>query len=341
MDVYKEWLGIPEGERPPDHYQLLRVVQFEDDLDKIQNNYRKLNAHVRKYASGKHAVASQELLNEMARAMLCLTDLERKREYDEELGREFEEEQDVLGRRPLLKVLVDGGHISREQSKEVEDYADARGLSHRDAVVQMKLTDAATATQALAVELGHSYVELQNVLPDDSVLDRVPRKTVKRHDILPLFIDDDKVIVACIHEPTHDLEEELRLRFGIPMRGVLATPLDVNQAIAKYYAAGVRDEAVAEQSVAAASKGKKGDKGGGATSSRIPFDQLDPETQAQRKQLGYVFMMWGFVGSVLVDEFIVKPNFIPDNLAFPWVPSITTVVVAPLVIWWVLNRYWK
>ena len=28
IDVYKEWLGIPEGDRPPDHYQLLRLVQF-------------------------------------------------------------------------------------------------------------------------------------------------------------------------------------------------------------------------------------------------------------------------------------------------------------------------
>ena len=30
LDVYKDWLGIPEGPRPPDHYQLLRLVQFED-----------------------------------------------------------------------------------------------------------------------------------------------------------------------------------------------------------------------------------------------------------------------------------------------------------------------
>ena len=38
IDVYKEWLGIPEGPRPPDHYQLLRLVQFEDAVDKIRGN---------------------------------------------------------------------------------------------------------------------------------------------------------------------------------------------------------------------------------------------------------------------------------------------------------------
>lgn len=341
MDVYKEWLGIPEGQRPPDHYQLLRVVQFEDDTDKIQRNYRKLNAHVRKYATGKHSVRSQELLNELAKAMLCLTDLERKREYDEGLGREFEEEPDVLGRRPLLKVLVDEKHITRDQMREVESFAEARGLSARDAVVQMKLVDAKTATRAMAVEVGHPFVELQDLLPDDSVLDRVPRKTVKRHEILPLFIDDGMVIVAGVHEPTHELEEELRLRFGMPMRAVLATPLDVNQAIAKYYAPGERDESVAEEAAKAAAKAKGKKASEKKRSTRISYEDLDPEAQQQRTQLGYIFMMWGFVGSVLLDEFVIKPNFLPAMLNFQYVPSIGTIIIAPLVVWWVLMVYWK
>ena len=43
MDVYKEWLGIPEGQRPPNHYELLRLVQFEDEVSKVRDNYKKLN----------------------------------------------------------------------------------------------------------------------------------------------------------------------------------------------------------------------------------------------------------------------------------------------------------
>ena len=89
MDFYKEWLGIPDGPRPPDHYELLRLKQFDDDTAKVRANYKKLNAHVRKYATGQYSVPSQELLNEIAKAMLCLTDPERKRDYDESLGRVF------------------------------------------------------------------------------------------------------------------------------------------------------------------------------------------------------------------------------------------------------------
>jgi hypothetical protein len=52
LDVYRDWLKIEEKARPLNHYQLLRVKQFEDDPAKIRANYRQLNAHVRKFASG-------------------------------------------------------------------------------------------------------------------------------------------------------------------------------------------------------------------------------------------------------------------------------------------------
>ncbi|MCA9054497.1 MAG: general secretion pathway protein GspE [Planctomycetaceae bacterium] len=243
MDFYKEWLGIPEGPRPPDHYELLRVKRFEDDIDKIRAHYKKLNSHVRKYATGQYSVESQHLLNEIAKAMLCLTDPERKREYDESLGREFEPERDQFGRMPLLDVLVQHGDISRDQKKEVEEFSDRRGLSIRDASVQMKLVAPDVAARALARQLGFSFVDLEDMVPEDDALDLVPRSLVKKHSFVPLFVDDDRLMIACADEIEHELEDELRLRYGFPVRPVLATPRAINQAIAQYYAPGMRDEA--------------------------------------------------------------------------------------------------
>ncbi len=64
----------------------------------------------------------------------------------------------------------------------------------------------------------------------------VPRHLVKKHTFLPLFIDDDRLLIACVDQPEHELEEELRLRYGVPVRPVIATPRSIKQAIAKYYA---------------------------------------------------------------------------------------------------------
>src|SRR5574340_1494963 len=87
IDVYREWLGIAETARPLNYYQVLRLKNFEDDASKVRAHYRKMNAHVRKFGTGDYAKQSQDLLNELAKAMLCLTDAERKREYDASLGR--------------------------------------------------------------------------------------------------------------------------------------------------------------------------------------------------------------------------------------------------------------
>jgi len=297
IDVYKEWLGIPEGQRPPDYYTLLRLVQFEDDIDKIRENYRKLNNHVRKYATGQYLVESQDLLNELAKAMLCLTDPDGKREYDESLGREPD---DAATDTPetALDYLVAHEVISRSQVSEIEHFAEARGLSIRDAVIQMKLAEPVDAARALAAELRMSFIDLDDMLPEDDVLDKVPRRTVKRYSCLPLFEDRGRLLVACADEPSVQLEDEIRLRFGVPMRGVLALPRSVNQAIAKYYAPGMRDEARSEE--VATTKTSKGKKSKGKKQAAAPQrrGKLTDSEKSDRMKISLIIVCWCIIGTM-------------------------------------------
>lgn len=352
LDVYKDWLGIPDGPRPPDHYTLLRLVQFEDSAEKIRANYRKLNGHVRKYATGQYSVKSQELLNELAKAMLCLTDAERKREYDESQGREFAEELSRIGNRLTENVLAEQGTITKQQIKEVKEFADKRGLTVRDAVVQMKLTDMETATRAFAVELGLSFVDLAETLPDDGVLDRVARASVRRNSIIPLFVDEDYILVACTDEITHDLEQELRLSFDLPVRPVLATPQAINQAISKYYPPGTRETPVVVKKETEAApepkKGKKADKtaeqpaaapakkAAAAAGPHRYWSQLTPDEQAERKQWGVLLMCWFSIGSVVLDQFVIFKFWTAYPL-FVFMP----IFVVPGIVLYVKKVYWK
>lgn len=308
LDVYKDWLGIPDGPRPPDHYALLRLVQFEDDIEKISGNYTRLNAHVRKYATGQYSNESQELLNELARAMLCLKDPGRKREYDQSLGRQFDDDEGAVVA-TLADWLTSDGHASADQINEAQSFADARGLSLRDAVVQMKLVDIETATRGYAVELKRPYVNLAEMVPDDSVLDRVPRNVVKRHQCLPLFADDDVLLVACAYEPDHELEEEMQLRYGMPMRAVMATPLAVNQAIATYFAPGMRDEAAADSTAASSSKQKKEGKQRSKKPAKPAAAPKTDEEKQQQRMLGIIIICWGIIGSAALDYFLIRKMF--------------------------------
>jgi hypothetical protein len=329
LDVYKEWLGIPEGPRPPDHYQLLRLVQFEDAVEKIRANYKKLNGHVRKYATGQYLDESQALLNELAKAMLCLTDLERKREYDVSQGREFEEE--VTGPRTMDVILIEQKHISLAQAKEAREHAERSGLDLRDAFVQLKMVDQDIAAQALATELGLSYVDLADTLPDDDILDQVPKATVKQNSILPLFIDEGVLLVACVNLIGHDLEDELRLRSNGPVRSVLASPQAISQAINKFYSSDAIAERAARKSEAE-SEGKP-DKGKSKKSTpEVKKEKPKPKPRSvksaedlkNQRMIGVVVVNFSFLVAYLLDSLVLSPG----ALFQPWwlylvIPGIT------------------
>lgn len=321
LDVYKDWLGIPEGPRPPDHYALLRLVQFEDDVEKVRKNYKKLNAHVRKYATGQYSTQSQDLLNELAKAMLCLTDVDRKNDYDRSLGREIDDRDRETGRRPLTAFLVEWGVISHGQAGEVKTYCEKTGLSMRDAVVQMKFASQEEAAKALAAEYGRPYLDLTDVMPDDSVLDQMPRSVVRRHTCLPLFVEDDAVLVAVADEPSQELEDEVRLRYSLPLRAVFSTPLAINQGIAKYYAAGLRKDAPEPSA-----KGKGSSKGG--STAKSAGRELTNDELQERKSLGIVLCNFTIAMCALLDTMVLWDRvwrfYLPGFLS--WTPFVLTLV---------------
>lgn len=317
LDVYKEWLGIPEGPRPPDHYALLRLVQFEDDADKIRKNYKKLNAHVRKYATGQYSDQSQALLNELAKAMLCLTDSESKKDYDRSQGRVIDDRDEATGRRLLTAFLQDDGTLSSSQVNEVKSHSERTGLSLRDTVVQLKYADSEQATRAYASELGLSYVDLNDMIPDETALDTLPKAVVRRFTCLPLFVDHERALIACSVEPSDELEEEVRLRFGVPMRAVLATPSAIKEHIDRYYAAGMRKEqAPAGKKSSVAIKQKSTDKSPAVKKAKVEYNEAELE---ERKKLGIILVCMTFVVLFNLDTFVLYDmywkNFVPAALS--------------------------
>jgi hypothetical protein len=338
IDVYKEWLGIPDGPRPPDHYQLLRLVQFEDSIDKVRKNYKKLNTHVRKYASGQYSNESQVLLNELAKAMLCLTDEELKQDYDRSLGRVVDD-RDESGRRPMTSYLQDEGLISSDQAKEVKAHADRTGLSVRDAIVQLKMVDHENAARAFANEIGRSYVDLADLIPENDAMDMVPKTVVRRHNCLPLFVEDNAVVVACVEEPDTELQDEIRLRFGKPIRPVIASGRSINQAIQTNYAPGMRKEAAEPAKTAGKTAKKK------ATESKVVKAEAEysEEEKAQRKQLGLIFMCWAIVIPAALDTWVlwdrVWKKFLPRFMEY--FPYVATIIIGVPLAFLFYNTYVK
>ena len=232
LDVYREWLGIKETARPLDNYQILRLARFEDDTNKIRSHYQKMNEHVRKFALGEHAARSQSLLNELAKAMLCLTDQQRKREYDASRGRKTEGD---VRRRTFEEILLANKVLDQAQLDKARNFAKAVGLDVRDAVLQQKLAAPDVIMLAYAEAIGLPYVELADIGVAVDLVPLVPPSTARQHSCIPVMSDEEQVLLASPNPLVPDVEEDLRLRFGKVVRTVLCTPAGINDLVTKYY----------------------------------------------------------------------------------------------------------
>jgi hypothetical protein len=90
FDPYRKWLGIPPHEQPPSYYRLLGLSPFESDRDVIANAADRQMAHLRTFQGGKNSAISQQLLNEVSAARICLMDPKKRAEYDARLRTEIE-----------------------------------------------------------------------------------------------------------------------------------------------------------------------------------------------------------------------------------------------------------
>jgi len=82
FDPYACCLGIADHEHPVDYYRLLGVTRFERDLSQIAIAADQRMAHIRTFQTGPRGHFTQPLLNELAKARLCLLDPAAKAAYD-------------------------------------------------------------------------------------------------------------------------------------------------------------------------------------------------------------------------------------------------------------------
>jgi type II secretion system (T2SS) protein E len=291
IDVYRDWLKITETARPLTHYQLLRLKQFEDDIAKVREHYRAMNGHVRKFATGEYAKESQDLLNELAKAMLCLTDQRRKGEYDAAMGRKS---GGPTKARTFEQILLANKVVDQAALDKARNFAKAINVEVRDALVQQKLARPEAVLPAYAESIGLPYLDLSDIPLDLGLIARVPPVIARQHSCIPVLVDNKQLLMASPNPIDPNVEEELRLRFGMPVRTVLCTPSNINDIITKFVP---RDGSAAEPAPAAApapaAPGQPAAPAAAPAKTARPSGPLTPEQKKERLMYSVLAMNVG------------------------------------------------
>jgi hypothetical protein len=290
LDVYRDWLGIKETNRPLNYYQIMRLKQFEDDQAKIREHYRKMNAHVRKYASGDFAKQSQELLNELSKAMLTLTDVRRKREYDATLGRKDTGEG---RRRTLEEILLYSKVVDEAGLAKARTFANAIGVEVKDALVQQKLAKPETVMPAYAESLGLPYLDLADIHIDPQLVARLPATLARQNSCAPLMVDGKQLLFVAPNPLDPDVEQELRMRMGLPVRTILCTPAAITEILDKHFP---REAAAAEMASGVLNRPiAQATPGGAAPTAAAPARiAASPELKKKRRLVGIMAFNFTF-----------------------------------------------
>ncbi len=239
IDVYKDWLKIDDTNRPLNYYQLMKLKPFEDDTALIRKRYKELNEYIRKFATGDYIEESQSLLNELVRAMLCLTDTDRKADYDFKLGRKDDsKEQQIGGRRSFEDILLENSILSPEQIKKSQMYADAVGVGLEMAIIQQKAAVPEVVMMAYAESQGLPFVNLEEVPVDAYYVPQIDPNMARQYSFIPVLSDMGKLILASPTPVNLDIASELEAMFRMPIRSAICTPAQINAAITKYYPRG-------------------------------------------------------------------------------------------------------
>ncbi|MCG8613659.1 MAG: Flp pilus assembly complex ATPase component TadA [Pseudomonadales bacterium] len=135
------------------------------------------------------------------------------------------------------QILVNAGVITQSQLDTA--LTAQKGAKNNEKIgrilKRMGFADGEKITRALALNLGLPMVKLTSLEPSSDALERVPTDFARTHDLIPLIVYRNKLIVAMVDPTRMDVISMLNFIAGAIVEPVLATDDDIDYAISRWY----------------------------------------------------------------------------------------------------------
>ncbi|RAK21377.1 type IV pilus assembly protein PilB [Anoxybacillus vitaminiphilus] len=137
-------------------------------------------------------------------------------------------------RKRLGDLLVEAGLITPEQLQEaLKEKAPGQKLG--DALLQRGYITEQQLIEVLEFQLGIPHVSLYRYPIDPKLTNLVPKEFAKRHMVMPLKAEGDRLLVAMADPMDFFVIDDLRLSTGFHIETAIASKDDILRAINKYY----------------------------------------------------------------------------------------------------------
>src|SRR5918996_1293025 len=151
----------------------------------------------------------------------------------------------------LDQLLLARGLLSDEQLTEARDTAQQKGRSLGRVLIELGYVTEAGLVAILAEQLGLEFIDLADASLDASAIALVPEATARRHSCIPVRFEDDKLVLAMADPANVVAVDDIRALTKRDVVTVVATKVDVQGAISRYYRLDSAAESLAEEAAAA------------------------------------------------------------------------------------------
>lgn len=144
----------------------------------------------------------------------------------------------VMARKSLGDYMIEKGYAT---GTEIEEARKAQATTKGDLakiLVDLGLNPK-HVYESRAQEMGVPFVDLAVFKPDPSAINLVPVHVAKRHNVLPVKKDGNILYVAMADPNNITASDDLRLVSRCSIRGVLASPDEIEDAIGRLYGGAV------------------------------------------------------------------------------------------------------
>src|ERR671915_525400 len=150
----------------------------------------------------------------------------------------------------LEELLRARGLITEEQLAKARLEASDRGRSLGRILIELGYIPESALVAILAEQLGLEFVDLSETQIDPSAVALVPESTARRHNCLPVKLDDNRLVLAMADPANVVAIDDIRALTKKDVRTVVATKADVLAALNRHYRLDRTAETLAEEAAA-------------------------------------------------------------------------------------------
>jgi type IV pilus assembly protein PilB len=143
-----------------------------------------------------------------------------------------------MAHNPQLKtgdLLLARGLVTTDDLRAALEEQKATGRRLGDILLSQHKITSADLVEVLSQRLGIPKIGIQGLIVDPEVVNTIPLGMAKKHRLIALFRINDRLTIAMADPLDMVAIDEVRYKTGLSINRVIATPEDIDAAIAQFY----------------------------------------------------------------------------------------------------------